>query len=296
MTTVADLIEECFNHLYGGYRQTYNVLDGAHNASTTSIILTYPPDSTGPGSFLAIDDELVYVITIDRSTKTATVIRGQRGSTAATHADGALVEVNPRFPRFRVKAKLQEEIRSWPESVYRTTAVNLDTTSGTNGYDLTGIGSDFHNVLDVQLGPPNGSTHVDWTRVGYQVVRDADTAAFASGTGLIITGILPVESRDFRVIVSRPFDVDTWDDSTDLEDDCGLPASMHDIPPLGAAQRLMTGRDVVRSFGEGQGEPRHAEEVPPGFAGSIASFLLRQRDRRLSEEALKLAGRNPIRM
>lgn len=296
MTTVAELIEETTNHLYGTHRSLLNVLDGAvSDTTTTTFTMEDSVDPIAVGAFLSVDDELVYVRSKNAATKQVTVLRGQRGSTAATHADGALVEVNPRFPRFRVRRALQDEIRSWPDSVFRVAAVNLDTSDGVSGYNLAGVSSDFYAVLDVQLGPRSASDRVDVTHPSFYVVRDADTAIFASGAGIVVTGVLPTEARDLRVVVARPFDVSTFTDATSLENTVGLDAAQVDIPPLGAAWRLMAARDVKRSFGEGQGEPRRAEEIPPGFAASTATFLKRTRDARLSEEAIRLRGKWPLR-
>ena len=295
MTTVTEAVEATFEHLYGGYRPAYNLLNGTITSGATTLVTELPTSGIAAGGFLAIDDELLLVKDVNAATKTVTVVRGFRATTAAAHSDDAIIEVNPRFPRHRVKAALRTEIRSWPESLYRVTSVNLDTVSGTSGYDLAGIPSDFYSLLDVQLGPRTASNRVDWTRAGYQLVRGADTAAFPSGAGIVLTSTIPGEARDFRVTVSVPFDTEVWENDTDLEEDCGLAASMVDIPPLGAAARLMVGRDVARSFGEGQGEPRHAEEVPAGFAGSIATFLRRETNRRIAEESAKLAALYPIR-
>lgn len=294
MTTVATLIEETFQHLYGGYRQTLNVLNGAVNASVTTWTFEDTPDAIAAGSFLACDDELVYVRTVDRTAKTALVFRGQRGSTPASHADDAVVDVNPRFPRFRVKEALRADIRSWPSNVFKVTGLNLDTSSGVAGYDLTGAPTLWYSVLEVQLGDWPTADTLRTARPFFRVNRNADTSIFASGTSIELD-IAATTARDLRVLLSAPFTVTTWDDTTDLESDVGLPASMLDIPPLGAAWRLMTSRDIKRSFGEGQGEPRRAEEIPPGFAGSVATFLKRTRDARLSEEAARLQAAYPLR-
>lgn len=295
MTTVSALIEQTFQYLYANARQNLNVLASTVTSSATTLSFTYAVDEMAQGSFVAIGDELAYVLSVDRSAKTAEVLRGQRGSTAAAHASGAVVDVNPRFPRYRVKAALQDEIASWPSSVYRVTALNLDTTSGKAGYDLVGLVGDF-TVLDVQLGPQTTSNWSDWTRVNYSLVRNGDLAAFPSGAGIVLTGYRPTQARDLRVVVSQPFDTSTWEDNTDLEEDCGLPASAVDIPPMGAAYRLIMSKDIRRAFGEGQGEPRRSEEIPPGFSASTATYLRRERDRRLGEEAMRLLSLYPLRV
>lgn len=286
MTTVADLIEATRDHLYGNSRQMLTTLDGAITAAATSLILANVTDVTR-GSFLSIEDELVYVDTVVAASRTCTVIRAQRGTVAATHADDVLVEVSPIFPRYRIRQMLQAEIRSWPSDLFTTLSVDLTTASSTSGYDLADIPSDYLRILDVQLGPRSGIEDFGVVRVAYDEVRGADTGIFPSGNGIVLTGYVPDHARDLRVTVAVPFDVETFDDNDDAEDDIGLPPSLHDVPPIGAAWRLMMARDVKRSFGEGQGEPRHAEEIPFGGAGSVATFLKRTRDQRLADEIIR---------
>ncbi len=294
MTTVADLIEETVDHLYGSSRQTLTTLDGAVTAAATSLIVAHS-DDIGPGSFVAIGDELIYVQAVTSASRTLTVIRGQRGTTAEAHADGALVDINPIFPRYRIRRALQAEIRSWPSDLYRVDSVDLVTASGTSGYDLDGIASDYLSILDVQLGPRSTVNDLAIVKPNYYEVRNADLDIYPSGNGIVFTGYWPSEARDLRVTVAAPFDVESFDDEDDAEDDIGLAPSQVDIPPMGAAWRLMIARDVKRSFGEGQGEPRRAEEIPPGFAGSIATFLKRTRDQRLADEVVRLRALHPIR-
>lgn len=295
MTTVADLVEHTVEHLYGTARATLNFLTSGVDADDTTF--TFEDDITatiGPGSFLSVDNELVYVRSVVVASKTAVVLRAQRGTTAASHAAETLVDVNPRFPRYRVKRALLEDIRAWPDTLYRTTTIDLATTVGGAGYDLTGLDPSFLGIVDIQGGPHAHDSSLRWTRPMYNLLRGADTDVFPSGSAVVFErGYHDV--RDLRAVVAIPFDLTTWDDATDLLDDCGIPESMHDIPPLGAAARLMVGQDVKRSSTAAQGEPRHADEVPAGFSSSVATYLRRTRDQRISEEAAKLRAAHPLR-
>lgn len=294
MTTVADLIEQAWDRLYTDHRRSLDFLDGSLDASTTSVVLADGTQATEGGE-LAIDDEMLYVRSWNSGTKTATVRRGHRGTTAAAHDDDAEVDVNPKFPRYQVRRALGEEIRSWTPDVFRVEAIDIDTASGVSGYDIASIADDFLDVLDVQLGPRPGVDDAAVVRTSFYLTRGADTAIYPSGVGLVLTGLIPSEPRDLRVIVSRGFTTTSLDDDTDAEADIGLPASMLDIPPLGAAARLMVGREVKRTFGEGQGETRRAEEVPVGAASGTATYLRREVTRRLGEEAIRLRAQYPIR-
>lgn len=293
MTTVADLIEQTIDHLYGGMRQALTILVDAIDASTTTVKLTETSE-VGVGAFLSIDDELMYVRAVNTATTQATVIRGMRGTTAAAHDSGVLVEVNPKFPRYRIRRSLGEEIRSFPTDVHGVLSVDLTTSTDGAGYDLDGVPATYLSILDVQLGPYSSDTSTAVVRPNYYEVRNADLDTYPSGAGIVLTGAVG-GIRDLRVTVAVPFNTSSMADTVNVESAIGLPASMLDIPPMGAAARLMVGREVKRTFGEGQSEPRRAEEVPVGSSSGTATFLRREVQRRIAEEMTRLRSQYPMR-
>jgi len=74
-----------------------------------------------------------------------------------------------------------------------------------------------------------------------------------------------------------------------------LSSPMEDCLRYGAAWRMMSHREVKRTFTEGQGEPRNAEETPPGHITQIAEQMRRMRNERMAEEARRLAAEYPWR-
>jgi hypothetical protein len=112
------------------------------------------------------------------------------------------------------------------------------------------------------------------------------TTDFASGGALVIyEGGYPGQA--IRVRYRAPFGSLTALDD-DVLADTGLPATAHDLPPLGAAVRLVAGREVKRNFTEAQGEPRRAEEVPPTATLQSSRELLRIRQQRIVAEQSRL--------
>lgn len=288
-TTVASRIERTRRYL-GVSRRTLNRLDGAATDSATDLTLEFAITGIGPGSVLAIDDELVHVWDTDSAAKTVTVERGYEGTTAATHTDGTVVEVDARFPRPEIKDTLKEEIASWPATVFRVDTATLTGSTTTRAYDLGLTGTEFFHVLDVSRAPYataelGGNT--SWVNVTGRVQRNMPLADFASGTALFLDTTLD-RTADLLVTYAAPFDLSTFDDATDLEADVGLAPYMVDIPTFGAAWRLLSGTEAERSDTRRQGEPRNAEEVPSGAAISTAGAMLKLRDRRLSEAAMRL--------
>lgn len=289
-TTVSQLIEETRRLLYGSTRMSQNRLAGSGMTNVaTNLTLEFDIQDAVRGSILSVDDELMWVISSDPSSKIVNVMRGQMGTTAAAHSVGALVEVNPRFPRTYVKRALQQEIDSWGTRLFKVTSSNISLLGTTRIYDL-GV-SNFIGVVGVTLSPYTGKT----TRSNAQrwtVLRDLDTADFPSGAAIELLSNYPAPGIA-RVRVAQKFDVSTWADATDVET-LGLSTSMTDIPPLGAAWRLMSTKEVGRTNLQAQPEPRRAEEVPAGHMASVAAQLKKLRDDRIDEERWTLMNRYPL--
>lgn len=290
-TLVSTLIEDTKRLLYGAGRLSLNRIPspGIDNSQTT-VAMEFELLDIVRGSLISIDDEIMYVISAMPSSKQAVVMRGFLGTTAATHATAAFVEVNARFPRQYIKRALQREVDSWGGRLFKVTTQPIDFTSTTRIYDL-GV-SNFINVLSIQLSAYSGRT----TRSAayrWQVLRDEDTSLFPSGTAIELLGGYP-QNGTMRVKLSQKFDVTTWDDATDVES-LGLASSMVDIPPIGAAWRLMSTKEIQRTNLTAQPEPRLASEVPAGHIASVGAQLKKLRDDRIEEERWTLQERYPVR-
>ena len=73
----------------------------------------------------------------------------------------------------------------------------------------------------------------------------------------------------------------------------GLPPTAVDLPPLGAACRLVEGREVKRNFIESQPDPRKAPEVPPGAVMNSMRGLDARRTRRIDAESDRIKRQYP---
>lgn len=289
-TTVAQLVEETRRLLYGSARMSLNrVPTGGILAGATTLTFELDLLDIVRGSLISIDDEIMWVVSATPAAKTAVVVRGYLGTTDANHAAGALVEVNPRFPRVYIKRALQQEIDSWGTRLFKVTPSNISFSSSSRIYDL-GV-SNFINIVGVTLSPyPGRSSRSNAQR--WTVLRDMDTTDFPSGSAIELLGDFPITGT-MRVRVAQEFDVSTWTDSTDVEA-LGLTPAMCAIPPVGAAWRLMSSKEVGRTNLTAQPEPRKAEEVPAGHMASVAAQLKKLRDDLIDEERWTLMNRYPL--
>lgn len=294
MTTLADLIHETKRHLLSFQREPMNKLASAVTADAGTLTLTNDVSKIQEASHLQIGLELVYVWAVNQSSKVVTVERAQLGSTASAHAADAIVTINPKFPDFAILKALNDELLdlSAPANgLYAVRSVDITAAQSTLGYDLTGA-SDLLEVLAVESSWP-GATG-GWTPLTNFELRQASSLTdFPSGYALHLREGVP-SGQTVRVLYKAGFSP-LGNLTDDVEVVAGLPASMHDIPALGAAALLVAPREIKRNFTEAQGEPRRAGEVPPGAVGASARALEVRRARRINDEASRLAQQFPDR-
>lgn len=141
MTTAAQCVERVRRDwLLTGHRESRNRLDGAVDASQTTVTLEYEAKGAAVGARLSLDYEECGVWAV--SGKTLTVQRGDDGTTAATHADNLVVLVNSEFSPARVLQAVNDELAALPSAgLFRMRSLDLTYDPARMGYDLTGLGA-----------------------------------------------------------------------------------------------------------------------------------------------------------
>ena len=293
MTTVAVGIERVLAMLQSGNREQVNLLATTLSDTTgTSVVMSDALGGIQAGASFDIDTERFYVRSVDDATKTATVIRGYGGSTAATHTSGAQVVVNPKFPRASIFDALNDSLDTLSaEGLYQMTTVDLTSASSTVEYDLTSV-TDVSDVYAVTYRTRGSSK--EWIHLpqkDWHLQRNASTSDFASGFGLVIDCPVP-SGVTMRVVYKAPF-VRADTTSRDLNTYCKLPTSANDLLYLDAAIRMVYPREVKRNFTEAQGDTRRAGEVPAGANLGAARGWEAVRQRRLRDEIRRLQRKYP---
>lgn len=297
MTTTADLVAATREHLLAGHREPMNRLDGPITAAATSLTLKYDLGPVQAGSVLSVDLERIRVW--ETSGKTVAVAeRGVDGTVAAAHDNLATVTANSRFDAFAVVREINNDLAdlSSPSvGLFKVEFADLTFNAAIGGYDLGAGASDIVGsplkVLWKSIGP---SKH--WPEIrSYRYDSNMPTADFASGRAIFIYE--PVSpGQQVRVFYPASFTpLPTTLLTTDVAT-TGLPTTAHDLPPLGAAIRLMAGREIKRNFTEAQGDTRRAEEVPPGAVQASPRGLATLRAQRISAEVARLHAEFPVRL
>lgn len=293
MTTSLDLIEATGSELnLNSRRQLYDILNGTITNSAATLVVTDDTNATTgpiqPGSVLEIDLEKMLVRS--RVTTTITVLRGQFGTTAAAHTNGAIIRIDPLFGYFDRLQAINNELDalSSPENGLFAVATPLELTynASVQGYNLTGV-TDVQKLLHVAIDTPGSAKN--WVRIPpsrYRLVRQGETDDFASGFAVILYEG-GSSGQQLRVVYATKFTrLSTLAD--DVQSVAKLPATANDIPPLGAAMRLVYPTEVARNFTRSQSDPRADERVPAGAKLRSAAGVTALRDRRISEERARL--------
>ena len=289
MTTAATVIDKTLRQLLSGTVEARNRLTTTLNSSATSVVVDFSVEGLRAGQVCEIDSELMYIWASDSSTKTLTVQRGFNGTTAAAHTSGAIVTVNPRFPRAQVLEEINNEITdlsSPSNGLFKVETLNITYNGSDKMVNLTGATS----VIDILNVSVRYLTDDYPIARKVKIVRDLPTDDFASGFALRFDqAVMPGR---LRVVYKAPY-TSAATEATDINTTCGIQDSITDIVTIGAQIRLMAPREIKRNFVESQGDTRRAEEVVSGAITNSVSNLKALRKDRIIAEAARLARAYP---
>lgn len=288
MSTLQTWVDVTRRHLMSGRQEERNVLAGAYTAGAGTLTFTSNMGGIVAGARLGVGLNVFYVLTVNLGTLSATVIGGQDGSTDANAPISTMVRVNPRFTDYEIAEALASDLAdlSSPESgLFQIKTVDLTYSIAATGYDLLGVTDllDIYQVLAQESGTMKG-----WTRIekqDYRLDRTALASMFPSGLALLL--FVPAFSGlPIRVHYRSGFVIPPTL-ATDLNT-TGLHVQAYDIPPLGAAMRLVMPREIKRNFTEAQGDTRRASEVGAGAVANSYRPIAGLRAARISAEATRL--------
>lgn len=289
MSTAATIVDRTLRQVLSGTIEERNKLSVAINATTTSVVLSYDIGGLREGAVFQIDSELFYIWVAESGTKTLTVERGWNGTTAAAHAAGAIVTIDPRFPRAQVLEAINAELddlSSPMNGLFQVKTIDIEY----NGTDTTMNLSSVQSIIDV-ISISVRYTSTDYPMIRkFKLVRDLPTDDFTAGFGIKFEQ--PVRPGRVRVVYKAPF-TNVSSETQNMQNIAGLPTSCEDIVQIGAQIRLVSPREIKRNFTESQGDTRRSDEVAAGSVAGSINNLLRMRRDRITAEAARLAREYP---
>ena len=136
---------------------SYTTLETGVDASITTIVFNgdlltqEEEDAMDAGTIIECEQELMRCVTLDTVNNQVTVVRGVRGTTAATHTAGNVIKIAPPFPRKAVFDAVCDQIKNLFPTLFA-----VDTQSITTGTGYTLIGTHdapgTHNYIVSILG------------------------------------------------------------------------------------------------------------------------------------------------
>lgn len=298
---------------------SYTALDTGINNSVTTVsfnadLLTQEEeDVLDAGTLIEINHELMYCTDLDSVNNNITVVRGARGTTAATHTAGDLIKIAPAFTRKAVFDAVCDQIKNLYPTLYAVETV--ETTSGT-GYTLLGsydspgtnnylvtpikaisqytdwsAGSDqtgltFKGVAVELIDLPNPFTYTDNTgtertityTTGPNVVHALQFAGIASGHTVYVT-------------FKKKF-IDPTAESDTLAT-IGLEDEYEPIIMAGAAAQMLSGRDIPAATSDFITDQLALSTYPVGASSNIRNGLLSYQATLIDQAKKDLKARYP---
>lgn len=295
VSTATDWFNATRGLLLSGLQAERNTLAADYQAGDGVLQFTSTPEGIVGGIRLSVGLNTFYVLSVNTSGATAAVYGGQEGTTDAFAAAGTIVRIAPRFTDHEILRELNGDLSSLssPDNgLYQVKTATLTYSNSRVGYDLAGV-SDLIDIIDVRVATNSG--FADWPRLGqraWRLDRAADTAVFPSGLALqVFDG--GYSGQAVRIVYRAPF----TPLSSEVSDvaTTGLPPSAWDLPPWGAALRLMAPREIKARFTESQPDTRRATEVPPGAVLGSYRGIAALRAQRINEEKARLTASVPPR-
>lgn len=288
MTTVAELVTRTATSLRSFARDKSTQLTAAMTDSAATCAVEADQGAPQDGDYLAIDYEVLQVHG-GSPLGPLDVHRGLLGTTAAAHADNSIVYIAPKFPAGLILQELRNEVRSWPRHLYREYPTVATVSNGDAGAELLVSGpGEIYQVLRAQCRR-TGSTR--WKKVHVELIHGLEPGTLAQGYGVQIRDFTYVGGIDLHCVVAMEFDLTEWEATTDLEEDCGIPAAMHDIAVYGAGARLLMPTEAERNDLLAQGQSRDTKDVPASALTKTAQTYQLTRNIRISQEIDRLRGR-----
>lgn len=264
----------------------YSVLQSSMLATDTTFTVALATDSNVFRGTVEVDDELIQVQSVDRTTGIVTVLGGVNGrgwnqTTPATHAQNAIITMAPKFPRQRIKDEINNTIRAMYPSLVVFKNTEITKLAPVYEYSLPADVEDVWYVTGQLVGP----TKIWQPLPNWRYNSKADTTAttdFPNGKSLQIFDFV-TPGRQMKVVYSTQPNV-LVNNSDDYATVSGFPERTVDIVVYGAISRLLPTYEAARLQMRSVEATERAPLVPTGSAAKAAQYYMALYQQRLDQE------------
>ena len=237
---------------------------------------------------IQVDDELMWVRSVNNQNSQVTVApfgRGFKATTAATHSIGAQVTDNPKFPRARIRETINTTIREMYPDLYVVKSYEFNYIAARYTYELPSDVQQIHSMYWQTIGPSKMWNPI--TR--YHYTPNADTTAFPNGKTVdVMMPIVPGQPIKVNYIARPSLLVNNSDDFVNTT---GYDDSFQEVCVYGTCYRLASWLEPPRLQTLAIETTLRSAAVPTKSASDLSQFfynlyqqaLMHARDKQLKE-------------
>ena len=289
MSTLRQLMDQIEINLQG------YVQDQAEQTYVTTAMdsndLTFVVDEPALVSrgIVQVEDELMWVKSVDRETSTVTVSpfgRGYLSTTAASHAEGARVTDNPLFPRSQVRIAIEQVLDNLYPDLYVLTSTTFPFVAARATYEMPAAARNVTMVTWDTIGPTKY-----WEPVRrWDFNPRADTTEFPTGRSIDIWSPI-VPGRTVKVdYISRPIALSA---PTDQFTATGLETYVETTVVYGACYRMVGYLDTPRLQARAVETSQRSAYVETGSAADTAKYFYALYQQSLEAARMRFLKENP---
>jgi hypothetical protein len=276
-------------------QEQYATLSVAMGATDTTLTVDPTSVSNIFRGTMEIDDELVLVQSVDRTTGIVTIQaglngRGWQNTVAATHAQTSLITMAPRFPRARMKEAINDTISAMYPNLVVFNSTEITKLAPVYEYPMPANCADVWYVTGQLVGP----TKIWQPLPNWRYNPKADTLAttdFPTGKSIQIFDFVTPGQQMKVVYASEPAQL--VNDSDPYAATTGFNEKTVDIVTYGALSRLLPVYEAARLQQRQIEATERAALVPAGAAMRTAQYYASLYQSRLDQERSQMMSEIP---
>jgi hypothetical protein len=262
--------------------------------NTTDLAMSIGSSANLAKGVIEVDDELIWIDNFNQASNILNAApgfgRGYQGTSPAPHSQYAQITLAPTFPRLMIKKAINDVINSFYPKLWAVVSTTFTFNASQTTYPLP---DDAESILYMSWQTTGSSQ--EWLPINrWRSDPMANVATFnTQNTVNIYENIQP--GRTVQVwYTTEPTTLDSNTD--DYADVTGLPASSAEVVILGASYKLLSYLDAGRINLSSAEADLNDTKIPSTAGVSSSRYIFALYQQRLSEEALKLQDKYPIRI
>lgn len=289
-TTFKSLTDEILQTLSGYGLEQPRTTFLAANLTNTGLTATVDDAASAQQGLAEIEDELIDIRSVNRGTNTLTISPDGRGffsTTAAAHASGTRVRINPTFPRNRVKAAINDVIVGTYPTLFGVAQTQFQFTPSITTYSLPAEAERILAVTADLNGPSQEQQRI--THYSFNSVAPTDDWA-TTNTLTLNQGVTP--GRTVTVTYQKAPSALSAD--SDLLTASGLRETAKLAIVYGVCSQLAASMDVARLPVDTAVADEFAANNQVGIASRVSGQLYLRYQAELDAERKRLRATTPV--